>query len=129
MEKTIEFEARPKIWGFWNWRARPTPSPRFIEIPANVHVTARETYRVTLAPVESEPLCPPLCPVCGKPAGEHRGGLFCCGQCGSEAELKIIEPMLMNEATRYAVMCADGDVCTGWAMNRDYPVTAWNRRA
>lgn len=36
---------------------------------------------------EATPNPEPLCPVCGKPAGEHRDGLWCCGHCGRGARM------------------------------------------
>ena len=125
MEKTIEFEARPKIWGFWNWRARPTPSPRFIEIPANVHVTARETYRVTLAPVESEPLCPPLCPICGKPASEHCWGLFCCPKCHGKSAID----RMGEQRFQWWIECPDCGLRTKTCPTPCDAAADWNRRA
>lgn len=56
MTDKIKFEARPKLWGFWNW-CRAKPRVRFIEIPAEADVTGRETYCVTLQkPPEPEPV-------------------------------------------------------------------------
>ena len=126
MEKTIEFEARPKIWGFWNWRVRPTPSPRFIEIPASVPVTAGETYRVTLAPVESEPLCPPLCPICGKPASEHCWGLFCCPHCTGEAGVRHTEDSFGHDHAW--VQCSGCPAQTKPLGTAAEAAKAWNRR-
>jgi len=127
--KTLEFEARPKIWGFWNWRARPTPSPRFIEIPANVHVKAGETYRVTLAPVESEPAPnpepEPQCPICGKSAGEHLYGLFCCPKCHGKNATDGMGELRFQ----WRIECPDCGLRTKICSTCGEATEDWNRRA
>jgi len=78
-------------------------------------------YNVVLTSIEPEPLCP----VCGKPAGEHRDGLFCCGHCKGEA-------MLWAPVTAHMGWTAHCNNCKIRTMEHDSAENAraaWNRRA
>jgi len=77
-------------------------------------------FSVHIAEIEPEPPCP----VCGKPASEHRGGLFCCAHCGGEARM-------MEGGSLYQARCT-GAICgiAGlWYSHPDNARAAWNRRA
>ena len=95
----------------------------------------------TVTPVESEPAPnpnwrdtlqkrpgpEPQCPVCGKPAGEHRDGLWCCPRCGGVMRLF---PFAHEEwAEGWSSQC---DACWSWGpVRRDKAdaIEAGNRRA
>lgn len=67
----------------------------------------------------------PLCPICSKPASEHRDGLWCCGHCGGEAALggKSANPWV-----RHVAACVDCGVAVGRHCKGDV-THDWNRRA
>ena len=114
---------------------------------------AEGKYHVTLTPIEPEPTPEPPCPVCGKPASEHKSGLFwgykghtkerpcsvcdrpasehedglfCCPHCGASRDMLAVLSMPTP-----LVWCKD----CGARTETTPPTTvasaieAWNRRA
>jgi len=73
---------------------------------------------------ECEPKPEPLCPVCGKPAAEHRDGLFCCGHCGRE--VRLIESGGLHQARCQGAICG---IASLWYRHSENARAAWNRRA
>jgi len=78
-------------------------------------------YNVILMPIEPEPLCP----VCGKPAGEHRDGLFCCGHC--EGEAMLWAPVTAHMG--WTAHCNNCKIRTTEHGSAEGARAAWNRRA
>ena len=70
----------------------------------------------------------PLCSVCGKPASEHRDGLFCCPFCGGTTGLEFV----YTTTSCVHLYRAECQVCV-WKMGRYVPradaIEAGNRRA
>ncbi len=95
-------------------------------ITLNTVITSSGRWiRVSFEPDEPHPTPDPLCPVCGKPAGEHRDGLFCCGHCGGEV-------MLWAPVTAHMGWNAHCNRCktrTTEHDSADDARAAWNRRA
>ena len=73
-------------------------------------------FIVSVSQAESTP--DPLCPECGRPASEHRNGLFCCPHCGGEVEIENKQVVCQ--------WCHIGTILYGFT---DMAGSVWNRRA
>ena len=74
----------PDLWGSGGaWDAQGATSNTCRSITRR---PPNPNWRDTL---QQRPAPEPLCPVCGKPASEHRDGLFCCGHCGREVHMYL----------------------------------------
>jgi len=68
----------------------------------------------------------PPCPVCGKPASEHRDGLFCCGHCGGEA---WFDKAKICGCPGWKAECRHCAIKTRVFANKTDAEADWNRRA
>jgi len=73
--------------------------------------------------LQQRPKPEPLCPVCGKPASEHRDGLWCCGHCGGEATYYEAHPYGLY------IRCTGCKIRTPAALSLEHIRPIWNRRA
>ena len=73
-------------------------------------------YHIVMTPAEPEPepTPEPLCPVCDKPASEHRDGLFCCGHCGAEAEYQYRKGERWRVSASIRARCTGCGIATCW---------------
>jgi len=117
--------------GRWYWYEswQPTPSDRgwywnglrnLGAGPGNPNPNWRDT-------LQERPKPEPVCPVCGKPAGEHRDELFCCPRCGGS--MGLFEWKVAPLSGGWCSQCED---CWSWGPVRKEKadaIEAGNRRA
>ena len=119
-----EYEERVPVWDDLNNALKAGYVASFYATETYDLTPAGRKRRDTLR-ARTEP--EPLCPECGKPASEHRDGLFCCGHCGNEAGFRHTENSFGQD--RVWVRCSHCPAQTMALDTETEGTAAWNRRA